>query len=229
MNRTFLYLYCAGICVFCGCQTRNTKQPETLMDENVKTVIEYRQAVNGYRVEAEVIDFHFDGLMALSSALLHFRKDDGRGFSVFVEYYGDKSITHEILMNQKGMRYLIDYLPADKQYLATNTPFYFSDMDFDGREELVIVEWMCGRQFANMYDVYEVEDYYADKMTSPPFDHIEEYTTTFIPEKKQIVNYFANIWESERYIYERADHLVNGYFYLSAPGFVLKAREKSEN
>ena len=46
--------------------------------------------------------------------------------------------------------------------------------------------------------------------------------------KKQIVNFFANIWESERYVYERVDNLNEGYFYSYGSGFVLKSLEKSE-
>lgn len=228
MNRPLFYLLCVCISALIGCQSRNAQPPQKPLTGKGRTVIEYRQRVNGYQVEAELIDINTDWPMAMSSALLHFSKDDGKCFTVFVDWFGDPSITAEVLLAHKGMRYVTDYEPADDPYLASNSPFYFADMDFDGRDELVIVEWLCGRGLANMYDVYAVEDYYADRITSPPFDYIEKNTTTFIPEKKQIVNFFANIWESERYVYERVGNLNEGYFYSYGSGFVLKSLEKSE-
>ncbi|MDD7551883.1 MAG: hypothetical protein SPK08_00905, partial [Candidatus Cryptobacteroides sp.] len=85
-----------------------------------------------------------------------------------------------------------------------------------------------GPQFAHLYDVYTVEDYYADRITSPPFNHIEQYVTSFIPDKKQIINEFSNIWDLERFTFERVDNMIESRFLPSESGFVLKSAEKKE-
>lgn len=85
-----------------------------------------------------------------------------------------------------------------------------------------------GPHFAHLYDVYTVEDYYADRITSPPFNHIEQYVTSFIPDKKQIINEFSNIWDLERFTFERVDNMIESRFLPSESGFVLKSAEKKE-
>lgn len=208
---------------------RQVVEEGILKSDDLVAVIEYRQTVQGYHVEVELLDCHFnDDYLVMATALINFRKDDGSGFTVFNDCYGDKSLTSTFLLEHKGEHFFIDYVSADDPYLASGSPFYFADMNFDGSKELVVVKWHGGPQFAHLYDVYTVEDYYADRITSPPFNHIEQYITSFIPDKKQIINEFSNIWDLERFTFERVDNMIESRFLPSESGFVLKSAEKKE-
>ena len=88
-------------------------------------------------------------------------------------------------------------MPKDDEYLATKSPFYFSDMDFDGREELVVVNWVSG----------------GNKKENPPFDEIEQYFTKFDKSSQTIVNSVIDgVWHSAEYHYKKSH---NGTFKLS--------------
>ena len=88
-------------------------------------------------------------------------------------------------------------------YLATKSPFYFADMDFDEQDELVVVGWKGGRQYAHIYDVYEISDSSAHQKTTPPFDTIELGISKFDPKKKQIIHSYVNLFRSEEYVYQK--------------------------
>ena len=62
-------------------------------------------------------------------------------------------------------------------------------MDFDGKEELVIVNWVSGGKGGHSYDVYDIDaDYSLNKKENPPFDEIEQYFTKFDKSSQTIVN-----------------------------------------
>lgn len=64
----------------------------------------------------------------------------------------------------------LDYLPkSTKEYLSHNSPFFFSDVDFDGEEELIINNWRCGTRHCNTYDVYKITNNEVKQLTEAPF------------------------------------------------------------
>lgn len=189
------------------------------------TVI-YKQSVNGYKVSVELLTREGGDLPFAGEALLYFSSPDGKRFSVYNPCYGDENLDLKAL--ESGATKYIDYIPTDHPYLAGRSPFYFADMDYDGQEELVVVNWRSGRQFAHQYEVYEVEDHYADKKNEPPFDSIEQGRTDFRPAKKQIVNTFATLFEEEEFIYEKVESTVNSSFTVPRESFVLKSFDKKD-
>ena len=52
---------------------------------------------------------------------------------------------------------VIDYIPkrADEVYLSEKSPFFFSDVDFDGEDEFVVNLYKYGTYGSNLYAVYE--------------------------------------------------------------------------
>lgn len=146
--------------------------------DSSRTYIHYRQYINGYKVEVEWLKGDYiDEHLVFGDVLIHFIKEDGKGYTVHNPMYWDERLNAKEVRTKTGATFEIDYTLKNDKYLATNTPFYFEDMDFDGKDELVVVEWKGGRQSAHVYVVYDINDYYADKITSPPFDHIEQNIT----------------------------------------------------
>lgn len=244
MKKTIIFLL--SLVVFLGCKSKTEKRQngnppnykttfeESIVSDSVShssghTVIHYRQQINGYKVEVEWLrGDYIDEQLAFGDVLIHFRKEDGKGFTVHNPMYWDERLNPEELIAKPRTTFEIDYSPKNDTYLATNSPFYFADMDFDGKDELVVVEWKGGRQSAHIYDVYEIYDYYADKITAPPFENIEKGISEFYPEKKQIVNSYVTLFRGEYLTYERENINASSSFTSDQEGFVLKSIVKKD-
>lgn len=180
----------------------STQTTDTISKPEV--LIKYKSPVNGYNVSVEWLGAEIiDDDLAFGDVLIHFKKNDGTGFTVHNIAYWDEGLNVSDIETKTSKTIELEYIPKNDKYLATRSPFYFADMDFDGRDELVIVGWKGGRHYAHIYDVYDISDYYADKKTTPPFDNIELDITKFDPNKKQIIHSYVNLFRSEEYVYQK--------------------------
>ena len=221
MSRIGILLFCIVAFVSCTINKSNNKvhdqnkveQDITInidLNQTTNTIsqpallIKYKSPVNGYNVVVEWLGADIiDESLAFGDVLIHFKKNDGTGFIVHNNAYWDEGLSVSDIKSRGNKTIELEYIPKDDIYLATRSPFYFADMDFDGQDELVIVGWKGGRQYAHTYDVYDISDYYADKKTTPPFDNVELDITTFDPKKKQIIHSYVNLFRSEEYVYQK--------------------------
>ena len=151
-------------------------------------LIKYKSPVNGYNVVVEWLGADIiDEYLAFGDVLIHFKKNDGTGFTVHNIAYWDEGLNVSDIETKISKTIELEYIPKNDKYLATRSPFYFADMDFDDQDELVVVGWKGGRHYAHIYDVYEISDSNAHKKTTPPFDCVELGITKFNPKKKQII------------------------------------------
>ena len=72
----------------------------------------------------------------------------------------------------------------DDEILSKYSPFFFSDVNFDGKEELLINDYNGGARGSNAYEVYEVSPYHAEILKDPPFNVLEDGITEFDPKNK---------------------------------------------
>jgi hypothetical protein len=180
----------------------STQTTDTISKPEV--LIKYKSPVNGYNVVVEWLGAEIiDEYLAFGDVLIHFKKNDGTGFTVHNIAYWDEGLNVSDIETMSDKTIELEYIPKNDKYLATRSPFYFADMDFDGQDELVVVGWKGGRHYAHIYDVYDISDYYADKKTIPPFDNIELDITKFDPNKKQIIHSYVNLFRSEEYVYQK--------------------------
>lgn len=217
MNRVSVLLFC--IIIFISCTTNKTNNnvlnQNKVQQNSINTVdlnqttdtilfINYKSPVNGYNVVVEWLGAEIiDESLAFGDVLIHFKKNDGTGFTVHNSAYWDEGLSVSDIEPMSNKTIELEYIPKDDMYLATRSPFYFADMDFDGLNELVVVGWKGGSHYAHIYDVYDISEYYADKKTTPPFDNIELGITTFDPKKKQIIHSYVNLFRSEEYVYQK--------------------------
>lgn len=223
MSRIGILLFC--IITFIGCTTNKSNNKvldQNRVEQNIinnldlnqttdtiaqpALLIKYKSSVNGYNVVVEWLGAEIiDEYLAFGDVLIHFKKNDGTGFTVHNNAYWDEGLKVSDIEPMSNKTIELKYIPKDDTYLATRSPFYFADMDFDGQDELVVVGWKGGRHYAHIYDVYDISDYYADKKTTPPFDTIESRITTFDPKKKQIIHSYVNLFRSEEYVYQKVN------------------------
>lgn len=221
MSRIGILLFCIVAFVSCTTSKSNNKVfDQNRTEQNIinnidlnqtadtiaqpALLIKYKSPVNGYNVVVEWLGADIiDESLAFGDVLIHFKKNDGTGFTVHNIAYWDEGLNVSDIETKTSKTIELEYIPKNDKYLATRSPFYFADMDFDGQDELVVVGWKGGRQYAHTYDVYDISDYYADKKTTPPFDNVELDITTFAPKKKQIIHSYVNLFRSEEYVYQK--------------------------
>ena len=171
-----------------------------------KVFIDYVQSVNGYKVNVEFLSYKPVGdISEIGHATLHFKHKDGYGFSVSCKYYSDVALYHDKYVVKENDHIRLDYIPKDHEYLPSKSPFYFADMDFDGKEELVIVNWVSGGKGGHLYDVYDIDARHnLIKKTKPPFDAIEQYFTTYDKDAQTIVNsYLDGVFYYAEHFYKK--------------------------
>ena len=182
----------------------STQTTDTISKPEV--LIKYKSPVNGYNVVVEWLGAEIiDEYLAFGDVLIHFKKNDGTGFTVHNIAYWDEGLNVSDIETMSDKTIELEYIPKNDKYLATRSPFYFADMDFDGQDELVVVGWKGGRQYAHIYDVYEISDSSAHQKTTPPFDTIELGISKFDPKKKQIIHSYVNLFRSEVNVYQKVN------------------------
>ncbi len=143
--------------------------------------IRYKQPVEGYTVTALCTMDELDILFSENNgihgkALLRFENDSthfyiyNSSFSDSILYYGMKK---EI--KDKEVIY-IDYRPiSDNDICYCSTPFFFHDVNFDGRKELLINKWQTRPKGHSSFDIYDLQSN-PKKLTEPPFDKYDHMT-----------------------------------------------------
>ena len=158
--------------------------------------IKYKQPVNGYDVTVVCLPYNYTydkerNTEIWGNALLCFEKKDSR-FYIYNESFSDSVLYY---VNEQEVRdnmiLELDYLPkSTKEYLSHNSPFFFSDVDFDGEEELIINNWRCGTRHCNTYDVYKITNNEVKQLTEAPFVNptgkISNYNSEFDSVNKTI-------------------------------------------
>lgn len=152
----------------------------TLFDDDLKCLkprifIKYKQPVNGYDVTVMCLPYNYTydkerDTEIWGNALLYFEKQDSR-FYIYNESFSDSVLYYVNEQEARDNMILeLDYLPKSKnEYLSHNTPFFFSDVNLDGEEELIINNWRCGIKHCNTYDVYKITNNEVKQLTEAPF------------------------------------------------------------
>lgn len=143
--------------------------------------IRYKQPVEGYTVTALCTMDELDILFSENNgihgkALLRFENDSthfyiyNSSFSDSILYYGMKKEIRD-----KEVIY-IDYRPiSDNDICYCSTPFFFHDVNFDGRKELLINKWQTRPKGHSSFDIYDLQSN-PKKLTEPPFDKYDHMT-----------------------------------------------------
>ena len=201
----------------------------TLFDDELKCFkprifIKYRQPVNGFDVTVMCLPYNYTydkerETEIWGNALLCFEKKDSR-FYIYNESFSDSVLYY---VNEQEVRdnmiLELDYLPKSKnEYLSHNSPFFFSDVDFDGEEELIINNWRCGTRHCNTYDVYKIINNEAKRLIVEPFNKIESHAEFDSINKTIILNCYNGHRESYYKKYKQIDKSTSYQFNLITIG-----------
>lgn len=160
--------------------------------------IKYKQQVNGYDVSAICLvdtahngEFYtyYNPTSINGRGFIHFQNDE-QEFIVENPLFSDINLSHNKLPLKNGILIETDYTPFkvandtlnNMLFNASESPFFFFDIDFDGETELIItlVEGMCYHGH-NAYKSYKIpmmenECLVLSPMHGEPFEKLNDYT-----------------------------------------------------
>ena len=142
-------------------------------------LVVYRQPVNGYKVKAIAKLAVSD--VDIISADLTFTKG-GQSFKLHTQCIGDTAFCKGRLDFQfenpklfkkyknKTIKANYHYYKDVNQMMPMYTPFFFTDLDFDGIKELVIVHHSMAVRYHDGYDVYRIVEGCPMFIDYPPYN-----------------------------------------------------------
>lgn len=164
--------------------------------------IKYNQPINGYDV---YITWEARSEMGWyfpygNQALLTFVNDTSYFFvlnesfyinnfdEIMTRTYGAIGETCGFYPDLQQLIFYMDYNknPNPKDSLDYDAPFFFSDIDFDGKQELVITSSKTGQRGTNEYKIYKYESYSYWQMTKRPYTLFDGFTRFDYEHKKVI-------------------------------------------
>jgi hypothetical protein len=130
----------------------------------------------GYLFSVTVEDFHLPLDELKKSGILK-TDDEGQALEidlhkVYSMEYNTKSFNKISLLNNTH-----DY---DESGSREQTPFFFEDIDFDGKDELVIVDFNSGQRGVNEYSIYKPTYKYGNMynlVSVEPFNIVDQLST----------------------------------------------------
>ena len=200
------------ICLLSSCcfQHRTNKaSSEASPDESVNETetpitskeyhVRYDKPINGYTVTA-VIDPYEDA--DWGSAVLTFTKGN-TSFSVYVDSFTKEGFS--LKGYDASEEIVLQYVPKPKDViLYDKEPFCFTDIDYDGVEEILVLESGGGVHGVNAYLIFEKD---GTQREDGPFKEFDEHVE-FDAKNKTITRYYYEDAESERtdliYKYQKA-------------------------
>ena len=166
--------------------------------------VRYDRPINGYTVTA-VIDPYEDA--DWGPTVLTFTKGD-ISFSVYVDSFTKEGFS--LKGYDASEEIVLQYVPKPKGVmLYDKEPFCLSDIDYDGVDEILVLEFCGGAHGVNSYLIFEKD---GTQRKDGPFEEFDEHVE-FDAKNKTITRYYYEDGASERtdFIYK---HQKNGHFVL---------------
>lgn len=156
--------------------------------------IKYKQPINGYKVYVTWwMSYNYSGF-----ALLKFIDDSGMEYFLTNEAFHiedfdriwEEASNRSIHSASKPV-YILNYRKNNnpKDSLDYDAPFFFSDIDFDGQQELIMTLYKTGQRFCNEYKVYKSNFKYGSmgEVKVEPYIYLDGFTRFDYKEKKVIL------------------------------------------
>jgi len=135
-----------------------------------------------FPILADAFHLPFDLLTKLG--ILKFDEDSSDGHTAAVDLTKVYSVKYDSL----GEAGLFDNSHHYDESRLGTTPFFFEDIDFDGKDELVVVNFKAGQRWVDSYTIYQPtykNGYMYNLATTSPFSILDQ-KATFNQEKRTI-------------------------------------------
>lgn len=173
----------------------------------------YSRPVNGFTVSIDIEPrVKGDTLFVEGPAKMHFKRDES-SFVIDVDCLYMSSfdgIPNRIKKAEvTTIRHRYQKRP-DWRFLFDENPFYFADFDFDGQDELIIVQPLCGPRGMTYYQVFELD---GTERKDRPLREIDDLSTfNFEEENIRLHRYHGVVIGSVELLFK---HIGGGRFQLT--------------
>ncbi len=186
-------------------------------DDGIYHII-YRDSINGYHVKG--ILHHLQLTHESCEAILSFSRQ-GVEFTIVHPYFKitpqqlDKitsefgRIQHNFFtINRKELGFYLDYTidKTDTAFLKKSVPFFFKDVDFDGKEELVLRFPNEGQGLSNLYQVWD-----CGLKHNEPYNDFDDLTIFDANRKEITIRYHGGVSTWTRKYYRLEDREMTLY------------------
>ena len=125
--------------------------------------IKYNKPIEGYQVKIEWTPYESYEYCSVGLAIIHFENSSGSGFSIIDSAFKssvliNKEVKREIAYFKKDTVIYIEY-PVKKNHelIRKDVPFFFADMDYDSKKELVMTIFGKGQRHNDIYRVFKLD------------------------------------------------------------------------
>jgi len=193
-----------AIMIFIGCSDK--KNNDNIQNDYTHIYFKYEAPINGYTITGMFFPSYNKDWGDIGVAILTFAKDGKKHRVTHLYFRADDLIQLDDDFN------IINFKNEETIYLSTdNLPFRFVDVDFDGKDELVIPQYGEIRQqssyYLSFYDFEEKEYDYpvyldAKPLNKAPYNNID-YIEGINPKDStiKVVNWMGACF-SDEYIYK---------------------------
>lgn len=200
--------------VCCKNRTTNERVSETIVKsdstESVKDTviyntdtiqIYYKNKIENYTVSVKWIPREANCVSVDGNAYISFKHNSGTSFIVHHKFFSSDlcsyDTTNGLAILPKERTFKINYpLNTKNEYLRKDVPFYFADVNFDGKKELILVNYGEGQRLCNSYSVYALNNQYGLVDSTEQITNQEPYKyfdsmTEFNRKNKTILIYLS--------------------------------------
>lgn len=137
--------------------------------------IKYDRPVNGYTVTVDLFDDNY--------AVMHFVKGNA-SFSVEIDGFEEMQLYDEDAGYHDGKQIVLPYIPVKMgKTISSDGTFFFTDIDFDGQNELVYVAHFQGSHGCTAFRAFELD---GTPLEEAPFGWDIDEQTEFNRAEKSI-------------------------------------------
>lgn len=189
-------------------EVSNNSCNEERTETTLKVSFEYDKNVNGYTVSGS---FYPRGENAEKGKVeMDFVKNGEVAFRFLSDDYTCYSTTGGNIHWKDGEHYVFKYISpeVDNPYYSNTNPlgyhtsFQFYDLDFDGKQELLVSDYYRGHG-GNQFYVYAIKDNSLHLIDYPPYNSINN-DSEILPELREIVTYYEDgVWEQMKIVYHK--------------------------
>jgi len=198
-----------GLLLVSSCSQRKTKNntppivESAIVEESSAKAevihLRYAKPINGYTVTADVTPYESG---SEGEAVLTFSKED-ISFSAFVDSFVKDGFNLGTI-DKNSEEVVLQYSPKPKGVmLYSKEPFCFSDVDFDGIEEILVLDYGQGVHGVNAYRVFEPDGKLRE---DAPFKELDEHyefdaknkTITYVYHEDASTGPFQDIYKRKK-------------------------------
>lgn len=216
----FLYL---GFALVFSCTGKSASEEAKVPAENSLgkykskiIVLNYKNSINGYSVKAYWLPKEIRYSRVVGPAIIEFTNEkDTTVFSLTNNYFflernqikmeyasADSTSIKSIASDTLSLVYRTKKATSTDGFVTAEEPFFFSDVNFDTKKELILVQNEQAQRFRDKYEAYDLDGGEPSLLNYEPFVSLDAATKIDFARKIVVINNSSGACSSSEEIYK---------------------------